>query len=390
MTARGGDSKGSRDRLWAEIDLGAIAHNVRELRRVTRPETRLLVAVKADGYGHGAVRVARTALAHGATDLGVAHLDEGLALRDQEIRAPILIFGHTPADRTDELLANDLTPCIFSVEAARALSSAALQTGRVVPAHVKIDTGMGRLGLQCDALRPPGANSAVADILTMAQLPGIVLQGIFTHFATSDHSDTRMARQQLDRFLALLAQLETAGCAIAVRHAANSGAIFQMPRANLNMVRAGISVYGLYPSSEVPSDRIHLKPALALKAHVIHLKTVPAGTPISYGGTHVTSRPTTIATVPAGYADGYRRGLSNRGVMLVGGRRVPIVGRVCMDLTMIDVGQVPGVRVGDEVVLMGRQGAETISADQLADTLETISYEVVSALTARVPRIYFD
>jgi alanine racemase len=376
--------------LWAEIDLTAIAHNIRALRRLTHPSARLMAAVKADGYGHGAAHVARTALAHGATDLGVARIEEGLALRRQGIGAPILIFGYTPADRTHALLDHDLVPTIFTLENARELSAAAAAAGASLPVHVKIDTGMGRLGLPCDEMRPKGAAPAKEEILRMTQLPGIVLQGVYTHFATADHADTHYAEQQFGRFLRLLAQLDAAGCRIPLRHAANSGAIIGMPHTHLEMVRAGISVYGLYPSSEVDRARLALKPAMALKARIIHLKQVPAGTCISYGCTYTTPRPTTIATVPVGYADGYSRGLSNKGGMLVGGRRVPIVGRVCMDLTMIDVGRVPRVRIGDEAVLIGRQHNETIGADELAAALDTISYEVVSALTGRVPRVYTD
>lgn len=376
------------DRVRAEIDLAAVAHNVRLLRRITQPRARLLVAVKADGYGHGAVEVARTALAHGATELGVAHLAEGLVLRRHDITAPILIFGHTPPQWADQLMANDLTPTVFSPTGARALSAAARLTGRRLPVHVKIDTGMGRLGILCDPLRPAGAPEAVAELLEMARLPGIDLQGIFTHFAAADQLDLRPAQQQLDRFLDILNQLERAGLTIALKHAANSGAILQMPDAHLDMVRAGIAVYGLRPSREAAPPEVDLKPAMSLKAPVIHLKTVPAGTPISYGGTYTTPRATRIATIPVGYADGYRRSLSNRGHMLVRGCRAPIVGRVCMDLTMIDVGEIPEVAVGDEVVIMGRQEGQAICADDLADLLDTINYEVVSAITARVPRCY--
>ncbi|MCJ8500480.1 alanine racemase [Desulfatitalea alkaliphila] len=388
MSAMVNEPAAGADRVRAEIDLAAVAHNVRLLRRITHPRARLLVAVKADGYGHGAVAVARTALAHGATDLGVAHLAEGLVLRRQGISAPILIFGHTPPQWADQMFTNNLTPTVFSTAAARVLSAAARRTGRRLPVHVKIDTGMGRLGFMCDALRPTGSPSAVAELLETARLPGIDLQGIFTHFATADQSDLRSAQRQLDRFLDLLDQLERAGLSVALKHAANSGAILQMPAAHLDMVRAGIAVYGLPPSREVVSPEIDLQPVMSLKAPVIHLKTVPAGTSISYGGTYTTPRATRIATIPVGYADGYRRSLSNRGHMLVRGYRAPIVGRVCMDLTMIDVGEIPEVAVGDEVVIMGRQRDQAIDAGDLADLLDTIHYEVVSAITARVPRCY--
>ena len=374
--------------VWAEIDLAAIAHNVAELRRITRSDARLLVAVKANAYGHGAVAVARTALEHGASDLGVARIDEGLALRRAGLAAPILIFGHTPAGRAAQLREYRLVPTLFGLSHARELSAAVRDFNRPLPVHIKVDTGMGRLGLACDDLRPPDSGRAVEEIRQIMALPGLVVEGIFTHFATADHAELAFAQQQLRRFTQLRAQLEAAGRGGLVWHAANSGAIMALPESHLSMVRAGIAVYGLYPSDQVDRSRLALRPALALKAAIVHLKQVPAGTPISYGCTYRAPAPTTIATVPVGYADGYHRALSNKGSMLVGGQRVPVVGRVCMDLTMIDVGRVPGVRVGDEVVVIGRQGNETLAADEVADLLGTINYEVVSALTERVPRVY--
>jgi len=374
--------------LWAEIDLAAIAHNVEGLRRITRSDARLLVAVKANAYGHGAVAVARTALAHGASDLGVARIDEGLALRRAGLTAPILIFGHTPAGRAQELRAHRLVPTLFGLSPARELSAALQGLDTPLPVHIKVDTGMGRLGLACDDLRSPEQGLAAEEIRQIMALPGLVVEGIFTHFATADHAELDYARLQFRRFTELRAQLEAAGSTGLLWHAANSGAIMALPASHLSMVRAGIAVYGLYPSDQVDRSRLALQPALALKATIVHLKRVAAGTPISYGCTYRAPAATTIATVPVGYADGYNRGLSNKGIMLVGGRRVPVVGRVCMDLTMIDVGQVPGVRVGDEVVLIGGQGDETLAADEVAGLLGTINYEVVSALTERVARVY--
>jgi alanine racemase len=374
--------------LRAEIDLAAIAHNVAELRRITRADARLLVAVKANGYGHGAVAVARTALAHGASHLGVARIDEGLALRRAGITAPILIFGHTPAGRAAQLHEHLLVPTLLGLDHARELSAAVQGFNAPMPVHIKVDTGMGRLGLGCDDLRSPGSGRAMDEILKIMALPGLTVEGIFTHFATADHAELEYARLQLLRFTRLKAELEAAGRSGLVWHAANSGAIMALPESHLSMVRAGISVYGLYPSAQVDRACLALRPALALKATIVHLKAVAAGTPISYGCTFRAPAPTLIATVPVGYADGFHRALSNKGVMLVGGCRVPVVGRVCMDLTMIDVGKVPGVHVGDEVAIIGRQGDETISADEVAGLAETINYEVVSALTERVTRVF--
>ncbi len=374
--------------IWAEIDRAAIAHNVRELRRLTNSQAHLMVAVKANGYGHGAIEVARTALENGATRLGVARIEEGVALRKAGIAAPILIMGYSPSEGLGQLLTYHLMPTIFSLDNARHLSAAAAARQQRLTIHVKVDTGMGRLGVPWDALRLDKTGAAAADIATISQLPGLELQGVYTHFATADHKDKQYALQQFEYFTHLLAELNKTGQELPLRHAANSGAIIDMPETHLDMVRAGISVYGLYPSSEVNHNIIDLQPALTLKARVIFIKQVPAGTKISYGGTYETATDTTIATIPVGYGDGYSRLLSNRGQMLVNGQRAPIVGRVCMDLTMLDVGHIDRVQPGDEVVLIGRQGDEEITADEVAAQLDTINYEIVTALTARVPRIY--
>jgi alanine racemase len=374
--------------VWAEIDLAAIAHNTRELRRLLRPPVRLLAAVKANGYGHGAEQVARVALRNGATDLGVARIAEGIALRRAGISAPILILGRTSGVYAQQLMTYRLIPSVFSVQNAHELAAGALKAGQVLPVHIKIDSGMGRLGLPCDGLHSGADGSTLEAVLAISRLQGIQLEGIFTHFATADQADLGYARKQFAHFEHLLAGIEAAGLHIPLRHAANSGAIMQMPETHLDMVRAGISVYGLYPSAEVDRSAIALRPALSLKAPIIHLKHVPAGTCISYGCTYRTPAAAIIATVPVGYADGYRRGLSNKGAMLAGGMRVPIVGRVCMDLTMIDVSRVPGAKVGDEVVLIGRQNDAVISAEEVAATLDTINYEVVAGLTERVKRVY--
>jgi len=374
--------------IWAEIDLAAIAHNVRELRRLIGDKVQLMVAVKANAYGHGAVQVARTALESGADQLGVARVEEGVALRRAGIEAPILILGYSPPDTASDLIEHRLMPTVYALENARAFSAAAAAVNRSIAFHIKVDSGMGRLGVPCDALQLDISQQPVAAIKAIIQLPGLEFQGLCTHFATADHGDKTFAHRQFSRFQALVADLEAAGIEIPIKHAANSGAIIDMPETHLDMVRAGISLYGLNPSLEVDLSRIDLRPALSLKARIIHLKTVPAGTRISYGGTWTSPCATTIATIPAGYGDGYSRRLSNRGRMLVNGKRAPIVGRVCMDLTMLDVGHIDDVKVDDEAVLIGRQGEEEISADEIAGLLGTINYEVVTALMARVERVY--
>lgn len=379
--------------IWAEIDLDAVAANVRELRRITRPAARLLVAVKANAYGHGLVAVARQALAHGADALGVARLPEAVTLRSAGINAPVLIFGYTPPSDVEALVRHDLIQTVYAPETARAYAGRIGKSGGRLRVHLKVDTGMGRLGILPDSRRhvAPGmdiSGQTARGVLDIAGLHELMLEGIFTHFASSDSADKGFAEEQFGTFMAFLDQLKRSGLEFEVRHAANSGAIIDMPHTHLDMVRAGVSLYGLYPSDEVDKSRIDLTPVMTLKARIVHLKKVPAGFPVSYGMTHTTPAPTTIATVPVGYADGFNRRLSNRGHMLVHGQKVPIVGRVCMDLTMIDVGGIPGVALEDEVVILGRQAGEAIPAEDIAGLLNTINYEITSAITARVPRIY--
>ena len=379
--------------IWAEVDLGAIRSNVRELRRLTDPRAKLMAVVKADGYGHGACEVARAALAAGAEWLGVARLHEAVRLRESGLAAPLLVLGYTPPEDAGRLAELDLRQSVYSLAAAEAYAAEARRRGGRVRVHLKVDTGMGRLGLVPAALAGVGGPGPVGDELArtagaIARLPGLEVEGIFTHFAASDSADKSHARGQLQLFLEVLERLRRDGLEFPVRHAANSAAVIDLPESHLDLVRPGIALYGLRPSDEVDLTRIRLTPAMALKTRIVHLKQVPAGTCVSYGMTHRTPSPTVIATIPTGYADGYRRLLSSRGEMLVGGRRVPVVGRVCMDLTMLDVGAVPSPRVEDEVVIFGRQGDEAITADDLARALGTINYEIVCDLTPRVMRVY--
>lgn len=377
----------------AEIDLKAIAHNVGELRRITHPDALMMAVVKANAYGHGAVEVARCALQNGAQRLGVARIDEAIQLREAGIKAPILIFGYTLPEMAPELLEYNLTQTVYTPAFARALSRTAVSLGGKIKIHLKVDTGMGRLGLLSQNFKPHHSGEiintkAVDASVAIAGLKGLKLEGIFTHFATADSADKRYAKKQLDLFLDFLSRMRECGLNPAVRHAANSAALINMPQSHLDMVRPGIAIYGLYPSPEVNKKRVSLKPAMALRARVIHVKKVPAGFNISYGITYKTKQATTIATVPVGYADGLNRLLSSRGQMLIHGKRAPIVGRVCMDFTMLDVGGIDSVRVGDEAVIFGPQGNDSITVDEMASSLNTINYEIVSTITARVPRVY--
>jgi alanine racemase len=378
--------------IRAEIDLKAIAHNIKELRRITHPDAWLMGVVKANGYGHGAIEVARCALQNGAAVLGVARIEEGVQIREAGIEVPILIFGYTLPELTADLFEYDLTQTVYTYTSAQVLSRTATSLKKKIKIHLKVDTGMGRLGLLPQNFQRDNSVAlnadAIEETLAIAGLGGLELEGIFTHFATADSADKTYAEDQLDLFMIFLDRLRKAGLEPPVRHAANSAALIDMPQSHLDMVRPGIASYGLHPSDEVDKKHVSLKPAMALKARIIHLKKVPAGFKVSYGSTHRTPTATTIATIPIGYADGLNRLLSSNGQMLVHGQRAPIIGRVCMDLTMLDVGHIDNVRMGDEVVIFGQQGSGSITVDEIASALNTINYEIVSTITARVPRVY--
>lgn len=380
--------------VTAEIDLKSIGCNVEALRRRTRSSTRLMAVVKADGYGHGAAPVAHKALKSGADALGVARLAEAIALREAGIEAPILILGHTAPDQIGDLIDQDLIQTVFSLEDARQYSRKAALRAKPLEIHLKIDTGMGRLGFLhtnpgWGAELKDRTGAVVADVERLFRLPALKPSGIYTHFASADHADKAEAREQLAAFLDVVDRLRGfSGIEFPTRHAANSAGIIDIPESHLDMVRAGISIYGLYPSPHVNRDSVQLKPAMTLKSRIVQLKQVPAGFRVSYGGAEATGNGTNIATVAVGYADGVNRQLSSRGNMLVKGRCARIIGRVCMDLTMLDVGGIPGVAPGDEVVIFGRQGDAEIHVDEVAALLNTINYEVVSTITARVKRVY--
>lgn len=367
--------------VWAEIDLSAISHNLQEVRRIIPSHSKIMAIVKANAYGHGASAVVPKLLEAGADYLGVAILDEALELREQGIKAPILVLGYTGEENCPLVVKHDITQTVFSLRQAKSLSKAALSLHKKAKIHIKVDTGMGRIGF----LATP---QAVKEAEEIAKLPGLEVEGIFTHLANADARDKTYSQAQLDKFFWFVSQLEKAGIHIKYKHAANSAAIIDLPQAHLDLVRPGIMLYGLYPSHEVAKDKVKLQPAMSLKTRIVHLKEVEPGTSISYGCTYVTKSKARIATLPLGYADGYTRLLSNKGMALVHGTRVPVVGRVCMDQCMLDVTAVQGVTLGDEVVLMGRQGEAIISADEIAELIGTINYEVVCMISSRVPRIY--
>ena len=324
--------------------------------------------------------------------MAVARINEAIPLREAGLEVPILIFGYSSPDLAPLIIEYELTQTVYALSTAKALAEHAVRHGKKINVHLKVDSGMGRLGLLLASTNGNPDKNAIQDtvrtIKSITRLPGLTVEGIFTHFATADSADKSYANIQLNRFKELLNHLEKEGLEPPLRHAANSAALIDMPQSHLDMVRPGISTYGLHPSDEVNQSIIDLKPVMTLKSRVIHIKEVAPGFNISYGITFQTKHHTTIATVPVGYADGFNRLLSSRGHMLVHGRRVPIVGRVCMDLTMLDVGGVADVALEDEVVVFGRQGNETVTADEIASDLDTINYEVVSTITGRVPRVY--
>lgn len=379
--------------IRAEIDLSAVAHNVKELRKITNPGAKLMAVIKADAYGHGAEKVAETALENGAELLGVARINEAITLRQAGFTVPIQIFGYTPPALAEKLVLYDLIQTVFSYQNALALSEIALSKGKKIRIHIKVDTGMGRLGLVTDCGNISCSDfiltkNSIQQVESIVKLRGIIPEGIMTHFASADSADKGYARKQFEIFMDFIDRLKKKGIEFSIRHSANSAAVMEMPETHLDLVRPGISIYGLYASDEVQRNIIKLKPAMALKTFVAHVKKIPKGFSVSYARTYLTRNTTTVATVSIGYADGFNRILSSCGHMLVHGKRAPVIGRVCMDLTMLDVGHIPDVNVEDEVVVFGAQENEVIHVDEIAKTINTINYEIVSTITARVPRVY--
>jgi len=362
---------------FAEINLGAIEANVHRIVERVRPAS-VMAVVKADGYGHGAVQVARRALQAGATHLGVALLEEAIELRAAKIDAPILVFGGLFENQIDDFIANNVQATVYDLSLAEKLSRRAQVLGRRAQVHVKVDTGMGRVGLSMEEAREV--------IARISGLAGLEVVGLYTHLATSDEADKSYAQLQLQRFREVIASIESRKSDLLL-HAANSGAVLDLPESYFNLVRPGVMIYGYYPSQET-SESIALEPAMTLRSEIVLVKRVPAGTPISYGRTFITARPASIATVAIGYADGISRRLSNNLEVLVRGRRCPLVGRVCMDQIMIDLGDFADVNVGEEVVLLGRQGGDEISIYEWCERLGTIPYEVTCGISKRVRRVY--
>ncbi len=360
----------------ARIDRTALAHNLAQVRRCA-PRSRVLAVVKADAYGHGAVLCAREFVAHGADWLGVALVEEGLQLRRAGLTAPILVLGGQYTDYA-LLIANRITPIIYRADQFDGYAAAARSAGLIAEAHLKIDTGMGRIGVQ------PGDLGALLD--HARGRPEVRFTGLCSHFANADLRDPAATVRALELFATARAQLVDARQPLGLCHLANSAAVLDLPASHFDLVRPGLMLYGAVPAPRF-SGLADLRPALSWATGISHLKSVPVGTPISYGHKWVARRPSVIATLPVGYADGYRRQLTNIGNVLVGGRRCAIAGTVCMDMMMADVTDVPGVQLGDEAILLGAQGGEHLDVGELADRCGTIAYEIFCDISARVPRV---
>jgi alanine racemase len=363
---------------WLEVDLEAVAHNVRQIKQLVGPSVEILAVLKADAYGHGAVKVARTALNNGASLCGVASVNEAVRLREVGIDAPILVLGYTPAWLAKKALLHDVMLTLYDADVARLYSRAAEDLRRTARVHVKVDTGMGRLGLLSDQVVP--------FMRRIQDLPGLDVEGIFTHFSVADEESLDYTHRQLNQFRDVLRRLGEFGFSFRRVHCANSSAALRLPESRFDVVRIGLAMYGLRPSPHVPLPA-GSRPALAWKTSVAQVKRLPAGSYVSYGNTYQTEEEEEIAVIPVGYADGFRRAPTRWQAVLVRGQYAPIVGRVCMDQTMVSVDHIPDVRIGDEVVLIGKQGTAEITADQVADWLGTINYEVISEILARVPRV---
>lgn len=368
-------------RIEADIDLSAIRKNIMTMKQCIPDGKKMLAVIKANAYGHGAVEVAYAV--NDLTDYyGVACIDEGIELRNAGIDKPILILGETDESLFEEIVKYDLTQTIFTFAQAEALSDAAREVRRQGKLHIKIDTGMNRIGFACK-------KESIPDIVKISKLPNLYVEGIFTHYYKADEENKSVAQKQLEDFKRMIKWLEEAGVMFDIRHISNSAGIMEMPNDTYDMVRAGIAVYGLYPSEEMKKEACILYPAMELKSHVTYLKTVKAGETIGYGGTYTLAEDKKIATVGVGYADGYPRALSNQGRMLVRGQFAPILGRVCMDQTMIDVSSIPDVKEGDEVILVGKQGDNRISVEELAGLSASFNYEFVCDVNRRVPRVFY-
>ena len=370
------------NRVKAVISLDAVEQNFREMRKNIAEDTKMIAVVKADAYGHGAVPIAHLIENHDYIwGFAAATAEEAVHLRQAGITKPILILGIVFDEYFPELVQYDIRPAVCEYDEAKKLSDEAVLQNKTVHIHIALDTGMTRIGYA-------DIPESVEEIKKIAELPNLEIEGMFTHFARADEYDRSPAMVQLERYQDFSKRVEEAGVDIPLHHCSNSAGIIRVPEANLSIVRAGITIYGIYPSSEVERDIVKLAPVMELKSHITYVKDVPAGAAISYGGTYVADKKKRVATIPVGYADGYPRQLSNKGWVLIHGKKAPILGRVCMDQFMADVTEIDNVKKGDEVTLLGRVGDEFISIEEMGDLCGRFSYEFACDISPRVPRVY--
>ena len=370
-------------RVWAQIDLDAVCHNMEIMRRNLTPGTKMIGVIKTDAYGHGAVQIGRELeKLDYVAGYAVATAEEAFILRRAGLGKPILILGYTFPYCYEELIRQEIRPAVFREDMIEELSARAKRVGRPAKVHVKVDTGMTRVGIRPD-------DDGLRFVCRALQTEGIELEGMFTHFARADEADKTSAREQLARIQGFMERVERElHCHIPVKHCSNSAGIVELPEANMDAVRAGITLYGLWPSEQVSRDVVDLQPVLSLKSRIVYLREVEAGVPVSYGGTYVTPKRMRVATIPVGYGDGYPRSLSNRGFVLIRGRRAPVLGRVCMDQFMVSVDEIPEAAEGDEVTLIGSDGGGRITMEELGELSGRFNYELACDLGKRIPRVY--
>nr|MBQ8252726.1 alanine racemase [Lachnospiraceae bacterium] len=370
-------------RVCAYVDLDAIKSNLESIKQNIAEDTKILAVIKCDGYGHGAVQIARE-LEQIPYIYGYATAteEESHILRQCGMKKPIVILGYTFPESYERIVRENIRPTVFRRDQAEQISEAATQAGRTVKVHIKVDTGMSRIGVLPDA-------EGISFVKYVMGLPGLEVEGIFTHFATADEEEKEPTLRQIRTFCDFCDKAEAeCGRKIPLRHCSNSAGLIEYPQANMNLVRAGIILYGLWPSDVVAKDKVHLTPVMTLKSHIVYVKEIEEGTPVSYGGTYVAGDRRKIATIPVGYGDGYPRGLSGKGYVLVHGKKAPIVGRVCMDQFMVDVTGIDGVENGDEVILIGREQEQELSMEYLGDLSGRFNYELACGLAKRIPRVF--
>ncbi len=372
----------SYSRVYAEVNLDAVSHNIARMEKIIGKDTKIMGVIKADGYGHGAVPIGKELeKLESVWGYAVATAEEAEILRRNGLKKPVLILGAVFPEKYGILAEKEIRPAVFSMKQARELQDFAEGCGKPIRVHLKIDTGLSRLGFQV-------TEEAAEELAQIVKMPHMIVEGIFTHFAMADARDKTMAKDQMRQFQRMQEMLKLLGVSIPISHCANSAAMIDMPESNMSLVRAGISLYGMWPSAEVRKENINLQPALSLKSRIVFLKELEPGRTISYGASYETKKLQRIATIPVGYADGYPRSLSNRGYVLIHGKPAPICGRICMDQFMVDVTDIPEAEEGDEVTLVGKDGSREISMEEIGELSGRFNYEFACDLGKRIPRVY--